>query len=209
MSDIKDQVFLLIEEINENHAVLREKVLGWTANKVEQEKSSGRAPMDIGEVDDSQSALQSHLDWPGQWQVDEWDINAVGNYCYTSWGSVTRRLMNTTPRNPRWSSGPRMTSTTMTSPSARRSLMRAEDEPITLKKKVCRLVCRRPSVMIERGDPLFAHLTHKFRVFKKFKDTALKVSKLGFFWNDKESRFSLTVKSSRRRTTSTRSSTSS
>ena len=53
------------------------------ANKVEQEKSSGRAPMDIGEVDDSQSALQSHLDWPGQWQVDEWDINAVGNYCYT------------------------------------------------------------------------------------------------------------------------------
>ena len=71
------------DEINENYAVLREKVLGWTANKVEQEKSSGRAPMDTGEVDDSQSALQSHLDWPGQWQVDEWDINAVGNYCYT------------------------------------------------------------------------------------------------------------------------------
>ena len=82
-NDIKDQVFLQIDEINENYAVLREKVLGWTANKVEQEKSSGRAPMDIGEVDDSQSALQSHLDWPGQWQVDEWDINAVGNYCYT------------------------------------------------------------------------------------------------------------------------------
>ena len=39
--------------------------------------------MDIGEVDDSQSALQSHLDWPGQWQVGEWDFNAVGNYCYT------------------------------------------------------------------------------------------------------------------------------
>ena len=64
--------------------MLREKVFGWTANKVEQEKSSGRAPpMDIGEVDDSQSALQSHLDWPGQWQVDEWDINAVGYHCYT------------------------------------------------------------------------------------------------------------------------------
>ena len=82
-NDIKVQVFLQIDEINENYAVLREKVLGWTANKVEQEKPSGRAPMDIGEVDDSQSALQSRLDWPGQWQVDEWDINAVGNYCYT------------------------------------------------------------------------------------------------------------------------------
>ena len=73
-NDIKDQVFLQIDEINENYAVFREKVLAWTANKVEQEKSSGRAPMDIGEVDDSQSALQSHLDWPGQWQVDEWDM---------------------------------------------------------------------------------------------------------------------------------------
>ena len=41
------------------------------------------------------------------------------------------------------------TSTAMTSPSARRSLMRAEDEPITL-KKACRPVCRRQSVMIER-----------------------------------------------------------
>ena len=51
-----------------------------------------------------------------------------------------------------------MTSTTMKSPSARRSLMRAEDEPITLKKKACRPVCRRQSVMIERRDPLFADL---------------------------------------------------
>ena len=38
---------------------------------------------------------------------------------------------------------PNETSTTMTSPSVRRSLMRAEDEPITLKKKACRPVCRR------------------------------------------------------------------
>ena len=65
--------------------------------------------------------------------------------------TTSRRLMNTTPRNPWSSSGPRMTSTSMTLPSARRSLMRTEDEPITLKKKVCRPVCRRPSVMIERG----------------------------------------------------------
>ena len=36
--------------------------------------------------------------------------------------TTSRRLMNPTPRNPRSSSGPRMTSSTMTSPSARRSL---------------------------------------------------------------------------------------
>ena len=78
---------------------------------------------------------------------------------------------------------------------ARHSWMLAEDEPITLKKKASRPVCRRLSVMIERGDPLFApHLTLKFRVSKKLKDTALKVNRLGFFLNDKESRFSLTVK---------------
>ena len=47
-----------------------------------------------------------------------------------------------------------MTPTTMMSPSAGCSLTHAEDEPITLKKKVCRPVCRRPSVMIERGAPL-------------------------------------------------------
>ena len=70
-----------------------------------------------------------------------------------------------------------MNSTTKTSPSARRSLMRAEDEPITLKKKACRPVCRRPSVMMERGDPWLLHLTHKFRAFKKFRVTAQKVSK--------------------------------
>ena len=90
-NDIKDQVFLRIDEINENYAVLREKVFRWTANKVEQWKSSVRAPMDIGWVDDSQSALQSHLDWPGQWQVDEWDINAVGKLLLHWWSSGPRR----------------------------------------------------------------------------------------------------------------------
>ena len=61
-----------------------------------------------------------------------------------------------------------MTLTTMTSPSVRRSFMRAEDEPITRKKKACRPVCRRQSVMIERGNLLLADLC---RVFKKFRDT--------------------------------------
>ena len=72
----------------------------------------------------------------------------------TSW-----RLLNSTSRNPRSRIGPRMTLSTMTSPSVRRSLhhcsprsekmMRAVDQPITL-KKVCRPVSRRPSVLIER-----------------------------------------------------------
>ena len=46
----------------------------------------------------------------------------------------------------------------------------------------------------ERRDPLWNSLTHKFQTSEKFRATALKVSKSGFFWNDKESRFSLTVK---------------
>ena len=70
-----------------------------------------------------------------------------------------QRLMSNTPRSPQASSGSLMTSTTMTSPPVRRSSTRAEDEPITLKKKACRPVCRRQSVMIERGNPLFAHLS--------------------------------------------------
>ena len=63
-----------------------------------------------------------------------------------------------------------MTSTTMTSPSARRSWTRAEDEPITLKKKACRPVCRRQSVSHDRT--LFAHLIHKFQVTKKHRDNS-------------------------------------
>ena len=72
-------------------------------------------------------------------------------------------------------------------------MMRAVDETITLKTKDWRPVCHRPSVMIERRDPLSNRLTHKFQVFEKFRATAQKVSKSGFFWNDKDSRFSLTV----------------
>ena len=44
------------------------------------------------------------------------------------------------------------------------------------------------------GGPLWNSLTHKFQTSEKFRATAQKVSKSGFFWNDKESRFSLTVK---------------
>ena len=84
----------------------------------------------------------------------------------------SQRLVTNTPRSPPASSGSLMTSTT--SPSARRCLTRAEDKPITLNKKACRPVCRRRQwVMIERGDPLFAHLS---RAPKKLGDTTLKVN---------------------------------
>ena len=75
-----------------------------------------------------------------------------------------------TPRSPLASSKSLMTSTTTASPSVRRSFMRAEDEPITPKKKACRPVCRRESVMIERGNLLFADLC---RALKKLRDTIL------------------------------------
>ena len=71
--------------------------------------------------------------------------------------------------------------------------MRAVDELITLMTKVCRPVSRRLSV-IERGDPSWNSLTHKFHTSEKIRATAQKMSTSGFFWNDKESRFSLTVK---------------
>ena len=112
--------------------------------------------------------------------------------------------------------------------------MRAVDEPISLKTKVCRPVCRRPSVMIERRDPLWNRLTHNFQVFEKFRHTAQKVSKSGCFWtmssrdsktripgrlwqkkyskvewNCRVSKWRNLSCSSRRRTTPTRSSTSS
>ena len=71
-------------------------------------------------------------------------------------------------------------------------MMRAVDERITL-KKVCRPVCRRLSV-IEQGDLLLTSLIHQSRMSEKIHVAAQKVSKSGILWNDKESRFSLTVK---------------
>ena len=72
-------------------------------------------------------------------------------------------------------------------------MMRAVDELITLMTKVCRPVSRRLSV-IERGDPLWTNLIHKSQTSEKIRAAAQKMSKSGFFWNDKESRFSLIVK---------------
>ena len=118
--------------------------------------------------------------------------------------TTSRRPLNRTSRNPQARTGPwtRMTSSTMTPPAWRshhhcsprsEKMMRGVDELITLTTKVCRPVSRRLSVM-EQGDLLWNSLTHKFQTSEKFRATAQKVSKSGFFWNDKESRFSLTVK---------------
>ena len=119
--------------------------------------------------------------------------------------ATSLRLLKRTSRNPQARMGPSMTSGTMTSPSAWRSLhhcsprsekkMRAVDELITLLKKVCRPVSRCLSV-VNRGDPLWNSLTHKFQTPEKFRAKTQIVSKSGFFWNDKESRFSLIVKQS-------------
>ena len=95
-----------------------------------------------------------------------------------------------------------MTSSTMTSPSAWRSLhhcsprsekkMRAVDEIIALKTKVCRPVSRlwghrtgRP--VGDQFDSLISNVRENPR-------RSSEMSKSGFFWNDKESRFSLIVK---------------
>ena len=70
---------------------------------------------------------------------------------------------------------------------------RAVEELVTLLTKVCRPVSRRLSV-IEQGDLLWNSLIHESEMSEKIRAAAQKVSKAGFFWNDKESRLSLIVK---------------
>ena len=70
-------------------------------------------------------------------------------------------------------------------------MIRAVDELTTLMTKVCRPVSRRRRSVIERSDPLWNILTHKSQKSEKIRATALKMSKSGFFWNDRESRLSL------------------
>ena len=75
-------------------------------------------------------------------------------------------------QEPQWKKGPSMTSSTMTIPSAGRSLhhcsfssekkQSAVDELVLCKSKVCRPVSRRLTV-VERRDQLCDNLTHKFQ----------------------------------------------
>ena len=72
--------------------------------------------------------------------------------------------------------------------------MRAEHEPITPKKKACRLVCRRAQrVVRERDNPLFG-VTQVTSTAKKFRDKTLKVNRLGLCWTDKGSKSPVNVK---------------
>ena len=102
--------------------------------------------------------------------------------------------MSSSPRSPWPSNGSLKTSTSTISPSVRRSSMRAEDEPITLKEKACRPVYRRCQWdMMERWNQLFA-VTQVTRKVTKFRDKTLKTNRLGLSWTDKGSESSLTVK---------------
>ena len=74
----------------------------------------------------------------------------------------------------------------MTSPSARRSSTRAEDKSITPNEKACRPVCRRQSVITERGDPLFAQVPSAQNPLKKLRETPLRVNRLGLLERQRE-----------------------
>ena len=71
---------------------------------------------------------------------------------------------------------------------------RAVDKLIILLTKVCRPVSRRLSVMLERSHLLLLSLTHQSKTLEKIRVAAQKMSKSGFIWNDRESRFSLVFK---------------
>ena len=118
---------------------------------------------------------------------------------------TSQRPLNYTSRNPPARTGPwtRMTSSTMTTPSAERSLhhcslrseknQRAVDELTTLLTKVCRPVSRRLSV-IKQGDLLVISLIHQSQTSKKLRAAAQKMSKSRFSLHVKKSSFSLIVK---------------
>ena len=67
------------------------------------------------------------------------------------------------------------------------------DKLITLLKKVYCPVSRCLSIMLEHGDLFLMSLDHSFQTPEKIHVATQKMSKSGFFWNDRKSRFSLTV----------------
>ena len=77
-----------------------------------------------------------------------------------------------------------------------------DDAPRRVPKTSRSIWRRRPVVMsvvvsqslVERGDPLFAQVPSAQNPPKKLRETPLRLNRSGFFWNDKGSRFSLTVK---------------
>ena len=75
--EIKEQVYLRIDEIGEDYEVLKAKVIGWVSNKVEQERG-GPVPMDIGD-------LRRRKDGEDEYEEQYWEEHEVdevdgGNY---------------------------------------------------------------------------------------------------------------------------------
>ena len=116
--------------------------------------------------------------------------------------TTTRRLLNRTSRNPPAKTGPwpRMTLSTMTTPSLSSPLFTQERENAASRRRAYHShdevlsSSQSSSVGHRTGDLLWNSLTHKSQTSEKIRAAAQKMSKSGFFWNDKESRFSLIVK---------------
>ena len=65
-------------------------------------------------------------------------------------------------------------------------MQRAVDKLTTLLTKVCRPVSRRLSVLLEQVDLFLISLTHQSQTPEKILVATQKMSKSGFFWNDKK-----------------------
>ena len=106
-----------------------------------------------------------------------------------------QRRMSSTPRSPRASNILPMTSTTMTSPSARRSLTRAEDEPITLTEEGLSS-CLSSSVSHDRtGRPVDCSLGSQVSSAQETQRHISESEQIRtLLERQKKSRFSLTVK---------------
>ena len=62
---------------------------------------------------------------------------------------------------------------------------RAVDKLITLLTKVCRPVSHRLSVMLEQGELFLISLIHQSQKSEKIRVATQRMSKSGFFWNDR------------------------
>ena len=105
--------------------------------------------------------------------------------------------MSSTPKSSWVSRGSLMTSTTMTSPSSvRRSLMRAEDEPITINNEglsSCLSSCLSSSFSHDRTvRPVVCRLVSSAQETQRHNPQ--RMNTLGLSWSDRESSFSLLVK---------------
>ena len=86
-NEVKEQVYLRVDEIGEDYETLKAKVVGWIANKVEQERC-GPVAMDVGRVDEKPKQDDENEEFEGYDEVD-----AIGNLkCHQcgGWGHMRR-----------------------------------------------------------------------------------------------------------------------